>query len=90
MKLGIKFCEAYCSTRKFRINGVEAQISDFGVQRDTDPDRAEPYGCGNMEFIPKPPKKEILEKYCISTEEYDLVAKKLKKALSFGGCDLCS
>ncbi len=72
-----------------RINGVELEESDFGEKYDTSPETAEPYGCGNMQFIPfEEVKQETLEKYNLTELEYRVIQKKLD-CLSFGSCGLC-
>jgi len=81
--------KALCDLEVFNINGKEADYSDFGDKEDVERDNAEAYACGNMCFIPKPPKKEVLEKYGITTEEYQQICEELD-CLSFGCCGWCS
>ena len=89
MKLEIKPMSSYCALSTFRINGIKADYNDFGYTEDIAPDRAEPYGCGNMQFIPdKNPQDGILEKYGITEDEWLRVLKELD-CLSFGHCGWC-
>jgi hypothetical protein len=90
MKLELYFYGSLCSTSIFIINGVKADYRDFGVKDDLDKENAEPYGCGNMQFIAtRPAKPEILEKYSITKPEYELIANQLEAGLSFSQCGLC-
>ena len=71
------------------INGVYLDENDFGSHYDTDRENAEPYGCGNMQFIPyETVDKKVLEKYNINEEEYRMIQDKLD-CLSFGCCGWC-
>ncbi len=88
MKLEIKVFEALCELKEFKINDIKATYDDFGKLDDLNPKNAEPYGCGNMTFIPYPPKQEVLDKYNINLNEYYIICKKLD-CLSFGSCSWC-
>ena len=71
------------------INGKYLDSSDFGEQEDLNRFEAEPYGCGDMQFIPyKEVNKDTLEKYNITEEEYRMIQDKLD-CLSFGRCGYC-
>ena len=86
----IESCSSYCGLEKFSINGIQANYSDFGSKKDIDRSNAEPYGCGDMRFIPNLyPKTEVLKKYNITKDEYDLICMKLERELSFGHCGWC-
>lgn len=89
VKFNIVAYESLCELDNFQINGIDANYRDFGDKEDIAPEKAEPYGCGNMQFIPKECRKEILDKYDISEGEYYLICHKLKEALSFGECGWC-
>jgi hypothetical protein len=90
MKLELDFYSALCSTSIFVINDVRADYEDFGVKDDLDKENAEPYGCGNMQFIAtRPAKPEVLKKYNITKPEYELIANQLESGLSFGTCGWC-
>lgn len=84
----IKPFGALCDLEQFEINGMRADYEDFGDKYDCHPDIAEPYGCGDMRFIPKLPTIEILNKYNITTDEYNEICEKLN-CLSFGCCGWC-
>lgn len=80
---------ALCELEDCTINGVELDYKDFGDKDDTEPDKAEEYGCGNMQFIPyEEVKQETLKKYNITEEEYRKIQDKLD-CLSFGSCSWC-
>ena len=89
MELELEVFSALCSTSVFEINGVRADSYDFGDQYDASPETAEPYGCGNMVFCPKPATEEVLQKYKISVTEYGEVCSELQEKLSFGECGWC-
>lgn len=89
MKLNCKAFGALCELEVFTINDIEADYHDFGTKEDIDPESAEPYGCGNMKFIPKEPSQEVLDKYKITEDEYNLICEKLDTELSFGCCGWC-
>ena len=91
MKIRLEVYDALCNTRDFEINGVTADSRDFGEQEDTDPDEAEEYACGNMQFIPFTVAPEgVLTKYGITQKEFDTVAEELSEKLSFGPCSWCA
>ena len=89
MKYIIEAYEALCKLATFTVNGIDAEYDDFGEKNDTDMENAEDYGCGNMEFTPKPATDEVLSKYKISVGEYNTIAEELKDKLSFGQCSWC-
>lgn len=88
MKLNIKVYSALCALEEFKINGKSADSDDFGEHYDKCPGDAEPYGCGNMTFVPKPYTQEVLDKYGITEAEYDEICDQLD-CLSFGHCGWC-
>ena len=87
----IKAMQCLCSLEiGITINGVDLCAWDFGEQYDIDPENAEDYGCGDMQFIPfEEVKQEILKKYNITEKEYRKIQEKLD-CLSFGSCGWCS
>jgi hypothetical protein len=87
MKLKLSVYGVLCETSEFEINGVNADSSDFG--RKSDHDSAEDYGCGDMQFYRVPSTAEILSKYKITEDEYQEIADKLEKLLSFGPSGWC-
>lgn len=81
--------DALCELQSCKINDVNLNYNDFGEKYDTEPEKAEPYCCANMQFIPfKDVKEETLKKYNITEEEYRLIQEKLD-CLSFGCCGWC-
>ena len=88
MKLEIQRYECLCSLAVFKINGIEACYEDFGDKYDIEAHRAPEYCCANMQFIPKLPTQEILDKYQITVDEYSQICKELD-CLSFGSCGWC-
>lgn len=90
MKLELEFGTAFCYTPTFKINDIDADSGDFGEKFDRDPENAEDYSCGNMEFTRLPAKPEVLAKYGITVPEYELIAGQLEIGLSFGSCGWCA
>jgi len=90
MELKLTFLSALCSTGEFEINGIDADIDDFGEKCDRSPETAEDYSCGDMQFTPKLATQEVLDKYKINLTEYNEIANKLEEGLSFGCCGWCS
>jgi len=89
MELILEVFEAFCETRIFKINGIDATCRDFGERSDHDQENAEEYGCGDMRFDPIPATDEVLKKYGITENEYSQIAQKLESGLSFGPCGWC-
>ena len=91
MDLKIKpFRALPCALEVFCINGVKADISDFGESEDVSPETAEDYSCGDHQFIPhNHARAEVLERYGISGDEWDEIAQKLESALDVGACGWC-
>lgn len=88
MKLELEIYGCLCSTKIFRINGIEADTDDFGEKYDDDPSDAPEYGCGNMQFHPYSPNKQVMKKYHINEQEWYEICDKLD-GLSFGYCGWC-
>lgn len=82
--------EALCELKKFTINGIEADYEDFGEKYDHDRENAEDYACGDMRFDPKLATQEILDKYKITTDDYNKICEELEDKLSFGSCGWCA
>ena len=78
-----------CYAEVFKINGIEADIDDFGESKDVSPEIAEHYGCGCRRFITNPPTQDLLEKYGLSETQYYDVCYKLQKELFVGKCGWC-
>jgi hypothetical protein len=78
-----------CACAVFTINGIDADSDDFGNSQDTNPAIAEPYGCGNSQFMPKLPTDKVLKKYKINLAQYAEICDKLQTALNVGACGWC-
>lgn len=83
--------EAYrglpCSLSVFIINGVQADIDDFGEQ---DSNSDGDYGCIYNVFKPfRHPPKQVLKKYKITLEEFLEIGDKLEKKLDIHNCGWC-
>ena len=90
MELIIKpFHALPCELEIFTINGNDSERKDFGDTYDHDIARAEPYRCGDMYFEPKPPTKEVLDKYNITEQEYYNICNELEDKLRVGSCGWC-
>ena len=76
-------CGMYFTT--FKINGVAADIFDFGVYDTKDTGN---YSCSRF-FTPSSFTRVIGDKYKINQREYIQLADKLKQELT-GECDWCS
>ena len=88
--LKLEFGGSLCYTPLFVINGKDADYNDFGDKYDRDPENAEDYGCGNMQFKRDYERKdELMQKYNINHEEWDMICNKLEEGLSFGTCGWC-
>jgi len=88
MNLELKIYHALCACEIFKINGKDADYEDFGDKSDEGADYADDYACGNMRFRPDPATQEVLDKYGITTDEYNEICKQLD-GLSFGSCGWC-
>ena len=87
MKLKIKFADAYCTTKTFKINEIDADYEDFGyIKKIFNMDWLT---CADQSFIINNPTHETLNKYNINIRQYNIIAKKLKEGLTFGPCGLC-
>lgn len=49
----------------------------------------EPYACADMHFDPKPPTKEVLNRYNITDKEYYDICNELESELYVGRCGWC-
>lgn len=88
--VNIKSMKNLCVPSMFTINGIKADINDFGYQKDLKPDAVSFTGmCGDMRFIPIGPTAEILKKYKIGAREYKEVCGEIKRELDFGWCANC-
>lgn len=84
-----------CSLEVFKINEVDANLSDFGFCCDEDPDYSETvydgYGCGDRRFHPleERPSKETLDLYQIEESEYGDIQVFLESYMNIGACGWC-
>ena len=75
-----------CGLKKFTVNGIEADLEDFGeVQCGSVGD----YECVVDGFDAKLPSNEVLAKYKISVDEYAELVAKLNTAFDYGYCNWC-
>ncbi len=78
-----------CALHVFIINGIDADLSDFGETHDMDAGNAEEYACENRQFIPEMPTDEVLAKYKINLADYSEICSQLACALAVGSCGWC-
>ena len=71
------------------INGEPLDYRDFVEKYDHDHEHAQEYGCGDMRCDIKTPTQEVLDKYCITHDEYQTIAFEISEALKFGACYAC-
>ena len=88
MKLKLQCYGCLCELKVFEINDIKANYMDFGTKEDTDTYNAPDYGCGNMQFTPKPVTQKVLDKYQITVDDYNKICEELD-CLSFGCCGWC-
>jgi hypothetical protein len=80
-----------CVLTVFEINGIKADVDDFGEVTDTGKSFAQEYCCGNMEFVGNEnPTEEVLKKYKIDKWEYEELLYELKDELYVGRCCMCN
>lgn len=89
MKLELDVYSSICETKIFVVNGVKATYKDFGRKVDTQPNQSKPNICGNMTFESIASTKQVLDKYKISTNEYNHICTLLRGCMSFGVCKQC-
>lgn len=77
-------CTGYCTYKKQPLDK-----DDFGYNEDIGYDFAEPYCCGDNQFIPIEPTDEVLKKYNITLIEFLTIQDKMKKVFSVGSCGWC-
>ena len=79
-----------CSLKTFKINGIDAELHDFGDMNDEGSEYAEPYACGDMRFTKHRKIREgVLEKYNITRKEYNEICAQLGSKLCIGECGWC-
>lgn len=81
---------ALCSlSSESHINHKYVDEEDFVDKYDHDSANAQEYGCGNMQADVKRSTPEVLAKYGIEEDEYQIIAFEISQALSFGPCGWC-
>lgn len=71
------------------INGEPLDYRDFVEKYDHDHEHAQEIGCADMRCDIKTPSQEVLDKYCITHDEYQTIAFEISEALKFGACNAC-
>lgn len=89
MEYTAEVCSSFCSLEKFIVNGIEAIESDFVVKNDEGGYRDCDCHCGDMQAHVTIPYSDILGKYNITVEEFNVIAEDIAGKLSFGACGLC-
>lgn len=78
-----------CALEMFFINGIRADQDDFGMGQDESPEIEDEYCCGYWRFTAKPATQAVLDKYHITIDEYEDIAKQLEAVLDVGACGWC-
>lgn len=71
------------------INHKRIEESDFVNKYDHDSANAQEYGCGNMQADVLDSTPEVLAKYGIDEDEYQILSFEISRAISFGPCGWC-
>jgi hypothetical protein len=93
MDIKIERSSSYCGFDIFIINGVDANLYDFGEKRLLPMTSENPYGdrgCGGVRFIRKDSTEKILSEYSITKQEYEEVCDILEDELYQGECKMCN
>lgn len=76
-----------CKLEIFTINGIGADVYDFGIKGRTGDGE---YGCKYCEFKPyRHPADGVLDKYGITYEEFITIGDILQEKLTFTNCGWC-
>lgn len=78
-----------CLVLGLTINGMPANIYDFGLMKDLEPSKAPPCGCGNRVFVSSYLSDVILKRYNLTRKQGEDLLLILKKALNIGYCKRC-
>ncbi len=91
MKIKIKPYRALpCALETFTINGIHADLNEFGSMNDEGSEYAGNYACRDMRFTKyDEPLEGLLKKYNITREEYDEICEELDRELCVGSCGWC-
>lgn len=76
-----------CSRPFFKVNGILADVEDFGYIRHTS--KTPDYGCSGRVLEYKDPDPEILGKYGISEKEYRQISSYVRERYRFTFCSEC-
>ena len=88
MLMKIKRNDYFCKLKEFEINGIEADISNFGKFNEEFAEKEE-RSCIDRQFVPMSFGMTAKLKYNINAEDYLVVCAALKELLSFGNCSNC-
>lgn len=91
MKKCLNFWTTLCYVH-WDINWIFVDSNDFWEKYDRDSENAEPRACADMQFTRHDDIKLInkaLEKYKLSTSEFDEICTELEEKLSFWNCWWC-
>ena len=77
-----------CELEIFKINGIEADIEDFGETERSG--NCMDYTCSQTFRFKLPTSNKVLEKYGITLEEYSAICDKLGDTLCVRNCGMCS
>ena len=77
-----------CCLATFTVNGKKADLNDFGskISNDGSPMKNE---C-SYHFYPKEQTQEILNKYEIDANDYQIICDRLVRTLQINGCGWCA
>lgn len=78
-----------CVPEVFQINGIDANVDDFGTMMDCDPLNAPPYGCGDRRFLRSASTQDVLDRYRIDEDEYGEICDALNSEMRVGQCEMC-
>lgn len=77
---------APCRLESFKINGIEADVNDFGFIKTLEKSYC---GCLLLNFVPSLPQKYLLSYYGITEKEYYEIIDKLKNIFNIEFCCEC-
>ena len=88
--LDISPCGMCDTVNKFTINGINADIYDFGITTDLNKDKAPLYGCGYHTFIKNDfVTDKLLLKYAITNLDVTVICDEIYKQILRKKCDFC-
>lgn len=89
MELNLSFVPNQCAIKDFSINGVKAQVFDFGYKADLMPESRSVHECGEMAFIFNEPTEEVLTKYSITRANFNTICTQLSHGIHHTHCTNC-